>query len=91
MPDHDVAKARDESLEQRVEAIWREELEVPAGQSGVRFVDLGGQSIAAVQIATRIKEELGIPVEVADLFDDPTMETFVRDVAAKARDAATAG
>ncbi|WFE29250.1 phosphopantetheine-binding protein [Solwaraspora sp. WMMD791] len=87
---HDaVDTVGDSSLEEKVEAIWREVLDVPEGQRDVTFMDLGGQSVAAVLIATRIGEELNIPVEVADLFDDPTLETFVRDVVAKARGAGT--
>jgi acyl carrier protein len=91
MTDHDAVTPSDQSLEKQVEAIWRDVLGVPEGRPDVTFLDLGGQSITAVLIATRIEEELGIPVEVADLFDDPTLESFVRDVADKARDAATTG
>jgi acyl carrier protein len=63
--------------------IWNEVLDVQEGQESATFFELKGQSITAVQIATRIEDELGIWVDVGDLFEDPDLETFVSDVVAK--------
>jgi acyl carrier protein len=76
-------------LGRRVEAIWNEVLDVPAGQSGGTFFELRGESISAVRLVSRIEDELGVLVEVADIFeDDPDLETFIRQVVAGAENPA---
>lgn len=74
-------------VERRVEQIWREVLGVPTGREDATFFELSGQSIAAVRIVARVEEECGIAVDLGDLFEDPDLTTFVRDVAAKAEGA----
>ncbi|WP_412543669.1 phosphopantetheine-binding protein [Longispora sp. K20-0274] len=73
-----------------VEAIWNDVLDAPADSRNATFFELNGQSISAVRIVARIEEELGVPVDMGDLFEDPDLETFVRDVVAKAESLATA-
>jgi acyl carrier protein len=72
------------AVERRVAEIWRDVLEMPVEKVNATFFELNGQSISAVRIVTRIEEELNILVDVGDLFDDPDLATFVRNVAAKA-------
>lgn len=47
-------------------AVWAEVLELPEIAPAARFMDLGGSSIAAVDILTRLSERLGrsLPIEV---------------------------
>lgn len=66
-----------------VEQIWCGALGVPPGPSGQTFLDLGGQSISAMLIATRLKDELGVDIEVDDLFDDPTLASLQEQVRLK--------
>jgi acyl carrier protein len=66
-----------------VEQIWCAALGVPPGASDRTFLDLGGQSISAVLIATRLKDELGVDIEVDDLFDDPTLASLQEQVRLK--------
>jgi hypothetical protein len=47
--------------------IWCEVLEVATAHPGDAFLDLGGNSILAVQLASRIGERLGVPLEPADV------------------------
>ncbi|GHJ44197.1 hypothetical protein Cs7R123_15390 [Catellatospora sp. TT07R-123] len=75
-------------IEQRVEAIWNSVLDVPSNSRGATFFELNGQSISAVQIVARIEEEIGVNVDMGDLFEDPDLATFTRDVVAKATGAA---
>lgn len=71
-------------LERRVEVIWRDVLDARDAPAGATFFELQGQSLSAVRITARIEDELSIIVDVGDLFEDPSMETFIRAVVAKA-------
>jgi acyl carrier protein len=73
-----------QELEKKVEAIWRDVLGIRDGQADATFFELKGQSMAAVRIVTRIEDELGIAVDVGSLFEDPDLETFVKDVVTQA-------
>ncbi|WP_205660547.1 phosphopantetheine-binding protein [Amycolatopsis antarctica] len=68
-----------------VEKIWRDVLGVPGGQTEATFFELSGQSITAVLIANRVEEELGVTVDVEELFDDPDLADFIGKVAEAAR------
>ena len=72
-----------QAISQKVERIWREVLDVADGQEDATFFELEGQSISAVRIAARVEDELGVQVDIGDLFEDPDLATFVRDVVAK--------
>ena len=79
------------NIAQKVEEFWRAALTVPDGQEDATFFELGGESISAVRLVSRIEEELGIWIDVGDLFeDDPNLATLVRSVTAKAEDAQAA-
>ncbi|GAB1511528.1 phosphopantetheine-binding protein [Actinophytocola sp. KF-1] len=71
------------AISQKVEQIWREVLDVAEGQEDATFFELEGQSISAVRIAARVEDEIGVQVDIGDLFEDPDLATFVRDVVAK--------
>jgi len=71
------------AISQKVEQIWREVLDVAEGQEDATFFELEGQSISAVRIAARVEDEVGVQVDIGDLFEDPDMATFVQDVLAK--------
>lgn len=66
------------------EEIWTQVLGVPDAPSGATFFELGGQSISAVLIVSRLQEELSVSMEVGDLFDDPDRDSFVREVVTRA-------
>ena len=70
-------------VEKKAEEIWKTELRVTEGQTDATFFELSGQSIAAVRIAARVEEELGVTIDIGDLFEDPDMNGFVRYVADK--------
>ena len=58
-----------------VGGLWRDLLGVPAVRDADNFFDLGGNSLLAVQIATRLQGRLGVDVEpatvlLADTFGD---------------------
>ncbi|QFU93297.1 phosphopantetheine-binding protein [Amycolatopsis sp. YIM 10] len=72
-------------LEQAVGKIWKEVLRVPDGKSEATFFDLNGDSITAVRLVSRIEDEIGVEIEVGDIFEeDPSLAVLVKDVTAKA-------
>ncbi|HET7461434.1 MAG TPA: amino acid adenylation domain-containing protein, partial [Longimicrobium sp.] len=88
LPEHeDAAEAPREhvaprsELEERLAAIWRDVLEVD--QVGVHddFFDLGGQSILAMRLVARVRDELGGDVAVAELLQAPTLEDMAAAIA----------
>ncbi|MGN9910213.1 phosphopantetheine-binding protein [Phytohabitans sp. LJ34] len=72
-------------IENQVASIWRDVLDVPPGEDGATFFELNGQSISAVRIVARVQEEIGVQVDLGDLFEDPNLATFTRDIVAKAQ------
>ncbi|MEU5727385.1 MULTISPECIES: phosphopantetheine-binding protein [unclassified Micromonospora] len=75
-------------ITQRVTAIWTEVLGPGSDRPGATFFELNGQSIAAVQIAAAIEEQLGVTLDIGDLFEDPDLETLTRVVLATSSDSA---
>ncbi|MET7468288.1 phosphopantetheine-binding protein [Micromonospora sp. NPDC005686] len=64
---------------ERVAAIWTDVL----GDRSGTFFELNGQSIAAVQIAAAVEEQLGVTLDIGDLFEDPDLETLTRNILAR--------
>jgi acyl carrier protein len=79
------------NIAQKVGEIWRGVLTVPSGQEDATFFELGGESISAVRLVSRIEEELDLWIDVGDLFeDDPNLAALIQTVTAKAEDASAA-
>lgn len=73
------------SIEERVTRIWTDVLEMPAGQTSATFFELKGDSISAVRLVARVEDELGVTIDVGDVFEnDPDLPRFVQDVKAAA-------
>lgn len=72
------------TLPEHLTRIWTDVLGSGAADSGSTFFELGGQSVSAVRMATRIEEELDIWIDVGLFFDDPDLDTFVQAVLAAA-------
>lgn len=77
-----------EEITLRVRAIWIDILGPGSDRPGATFFELNGQSIAAVQIAAAVEEQLGIALDIGDLFEDPDVETLTRVVLAISGDSA---
>ena len=83
-----VSRMRAEFVEPRtpiesvVAGVWQTVLGGDPVGAEDNFFDLGGQSLAAVGIATRLREMFGIEVSVpVDLYSDFTVETVAKRVA----------
>lgn len=64
----------------QVVAIWREVLELDSASPDQHFLDVGGQSLAAIALLSRIRQRLGVTVDVQTLFTAPRLGDFVVEV-----------
>jgi amino acid adenylation domain-containing protein/non-ribosomal peptide synthase protein (TIGR01720 family) len=67
---------RDE-IEKTLAVVWGEVLNIEYTAVGIddNFFDLGGDSIKAIQISTRMNQE-GYKVDIKDIFQNPTISTL---------------
>ncbi|MFL5383082.1 MAG: non-ribosomal peptide synthase/polyketide synthase, partial [Longimicrobiaceae bacterium] len=64
--------------EEALAAIWSELLGVERVGRRDDFFALGGHSLRAVQVVSRVRQSLGIEAEVGDLFVRPVLAEFAR-------------
>ena len=67
-----VGAPRDE-LERQIFAIWQERLGTAEFGVDDNFLELGGNSLVAAQVLTRLRDALGVPVPLSALFEAPTV------------------
>ncbi|UOK40396.1 non-ribosomal peptide synthetase [Pseudomonas palleroniana] len=88
------AKASDAALEsplqQQIAAIWCEQLQVDTVAADDHFFLLGGNSITATQVVARLREALGLELNLRLLFEAPTLSAFAADVAQLQQDGGVA-
>lgn len=60
-------------VEKLVSELWCEVLHLPQVGIHQRFLDTGGDSILAAQLAARLEQRLGMRFSLIDLFDRPTI------------------
>ena len=66
------------TVEQLVAAIWAEVLEVKQVGLKDHFFDLGGDSLLAMRVASRLARRCAVDVRAHELFEHPTLEEFSR-------------
>jgi phthiocerol/phenolphthiocerol synthesis type-I polyketide synthase E len=76
--------------EAAIAAIWQEALGVDPIGLHDDFFALGGHSLAAVQIGTRLRAHFGVELTLRDFFDLPTVANTARLLAAGGSDSGTA-
>ncbi|MEV5988019.1 SDR family oxidoreductase [Streptomyces sp. NPDC052051] len=76
--------------EAAIAAIWQEALGVEPIGLHDDFFALGGHSLAAVQIGTRLRAHFGVELTLRDFFDLPTVANTARLLAAGGSDSGTA-
>ncbi len=68
----------DAPLSTVVEAIWCEILGVDAVAADDRFFALGGHSLMAARMISRVRVHFGVQLPIRIIFDEPTFEGFCR-------------
>ena len=63
-----------EGLEQQLSELWGEVLHLPRVGATDNFFELGGHSLLAAKLVARIRAELSVPLRLASLFQNPTVE-----------------
>ena len=78
------------ALESDLAAVWSEILGVSAVGVQDNFFDLGGDSIAAVRLTTRVQQLLDDGVMLAAIFEAPTIAALARYLGERHREAVEA-
>ncbi|MGL5997283.1 MAG: non-ribosomal peptide synthetase [Pseudomonas proteolytica] len=68
------------ALQQQIAAIWCEQLQVPQVAGDDHFFLLGGNSISATQVVARLRESLGLELNLRLLFEAPVLADFAASV-----------
>ncbi|NMY25586.1 non-ribosomal peptide synthetase [Pseudomonas sp. WS 5021] len=67
-------------LQQQIAAIWCEQLQVAQVAADDHFFLLGGNSISATQVVARLRETLGLELNLRLLFEAPVLADFAASV-----------
>ncbi|MCF5018360.1 amino acid adenylation domain-containing protein [Pseudomonas lactis] len=73
--------ALESDLQQQIAAIWCEQLQLAHVAGDDHFFLLGGNSITATQVVARLRESLGLELNLRLLFEAPTLAGFAAAVA----------
>ncbi|AVE04890.1 non-ribosomal peptide synthetase [Pseudomonas palleroniana] len=82
--------ALESPLQQQIAAIWCEQLQVDTVAADDHFFLLGGNSITATQVVARLREALGLELNLRLLFEAPILSAFAADVAQLQQDGGVA-
>ena len=72
--------------ERRIARIWGEELGIDGIGALDRFVDLGGTSLDVVRVHSRLASEMGVAIDITELFRHPTVRALARSLDGTDRD-----
>jgi len=65
-------------VEKQLAEIWRDVLRINRIGIHDNFFDLGGQSLLAMQVITRVSEQLSVEIPLARLFEMPTIADLAK-------------
>ena len=69
-------------LEQQIAAIWAEVLRLPRVGLNDNFFEVGGHSLLAIQITSRVQAELGLEVPLVEVFQTESLRAYVEAASA---------
>ncbi|PDT79683.1 hybrid non-ribosomal peptide synthetase/type I polyketide synthase [Sinorhizobium sp. BJ1] len=69
-------------LQTELAEIWKDVLKLDTVSVEDNFFDVGGHSMAIVQVQARIHDRLGIDCKILDLFEHPTIRTLAAHLTA---------
>ncbi|AZE68389.1 non-ribosomal peptide synthetase [Pseudomonas synxantha] len=82
--------ALESDLHNQIAAIWCEQLQLTSVAAEDHFFLLGGNSITATQVVARLRETLGLELNLRLLFEAPTLSAFAAGVAQLQQDGGVA-
>ncbi|WP_426178428.1 non-ribosomal peptide synthetase [Pseudomonas sp. TWRC1-2] len=82
--------ALESDLQNQIAAIWCEQLQVATLAADDHFFLLGGNSITVTQVVARLRETLGLELNLRMLFEAPTLASFAASVAQLQQDGGVA-
>ena len=82
--------ALESDLQLQIAAIWCEQLQLAQVAGDDHFFLLGGNSITATQVVARLRESLGLELNLRLLFEAPTLAAFAAAVAQLQQDGGVA-
>ncbi|MEM7186176.1 MAG: amino acid adenylation domain-containing protein [Bacteroidota bacterium] len=65
--------------EREIAAIWKEEFNLDQVSIETSFFDLGGDSIRAIRVLSKMNKVLGQKLEVADIFEHPSIQELIEN------------
>ncbi|MBD8762837.1 phosphopantetheine-binding protein, partial [Pseudomonas fluorescens] len=68
-------------LEQQIAAIWSDVLHLAQVGLNDNFFEVGGHSLLAIQITSRVQAELGLDVPLMELFQTESLHAYVQAAA----------
>jgi amino acid adenylation domain-containing protein len=71
-------------VEVRLAAMWEDLLGLKRVGVAQSFFDVGGHSLLAVRLTSRIREELGVPIELVQIFRTPTIRGLADAIGGRA-------
>jgi len=80
LPEPDLSQSSTEYIaprnetEEKLAQIWCEILDIEKVGVTDNFFDIGGHSLKAVNLVSRIQKEFNVAVKVSDIFDKPSVE-----------------
>jgi amino acid adenylation domain-containing protein len=69
-----------DETEEALAEIWAEVLRVERVGRRDDFFDLGGHSLSAVRVVSRVRQELGVEVGLRELFARPVLKDFAEEI-----------
>jgi amino acid adenylation domain-containing protein/thioester reductase-like protein len=79
------------AVEEQIARIWKELLSCDVGSVYDNFFDLGGHSLTATSLLSRVRQTFGVDIGITVFFDRPTVAALAELVASAAAAAAGGG
>jgi len=87
-PERPAESAPRSEMERAVAKVWEDALETPGVGLDDNFFEIGGHSLLLARVQERLRETLGVPVSVIDLFQFSTVRALAAHLEQQAADAA---
>jgi acyl carrier protein len=80
--DYNEYVASSNDIETKLVKIWAEVLNLPEEEVSVRgnFFEMGGNSLKIIELGYMINNEFGKELPVAEMFKNPTIESFAKSI-----------